>query len=182
MRIKGTSDKFPFSIPMIWREPRDYSSDCYFCVVKTSVYKKKNKCKIEYPSLPSVMRPVPHTAEIPVPVFKELPSLKMQGNESDEHRSDPCDEDFEADDSVRKGFNQLELNDLAQDLELPKKKEKSSELQHRDCMRKTSLKKELRYPTFDQEKVRFCNTFEVMMDLCNAIMYMFKRKIRNFSL
>ncbi|KAK9696588.1 hypothetical protein QE152_g31482 [Popillia japonica] len=61
-------------------------------------------------------RPV---AEIPAPVFKELPSLEIQKYESGEHRSDSYDEDFEIeDDSVRKGFDQLELNDLARDLGL----------------------------------------------------------------
>lgn len=122
MWTKGTRDKFPFGIPMIWREPRDHSSDCYFCIVKTSGYNKKNKCKIEYPSLPSAIRPVPHSAEIPVPVFKELPSLEIQEYESGEDRSDPYDEDFEIEhDSVRKGFDQHELNDLARDLGLSKK-------------------------------------------------------------
>ncbi|GBO30867.1 hypothetical protein AVEN_218441-1 [Araneus ventricosus] len=66
--------------------------------------------------------PVPHSAEIPVPVFKELPSLEIQEYESGEDRSDPNDEDFEIeDDSVRNGFEQHELNDLARDLELSKK-------------------------------------------------------------
>ncbi|GBN22004.1 hypothetical protein AVEN_175745-1 [Araneus ventricosus] len=114
MWTKGSRDKFPFGIPMIWREPRDHSSDCYFSIVETSGYNKKKKCKIEYPSLPSEIRPVPHSAEIRVPVFKELPSLEIQEYESVEDQSDPKDEDFEIeDDSIRKGFEQHELNDLA---------------------------------------------------------------------
>ena len=34
--------------------------------MKTLPYNQKNKCKIEYPSLPSAIRPVPHSDEIPV--------------------------------------------------------------------------------------------------------------------
>ncbi|GBM57445.1 hypothetical protein AVEN_24216-1 [Araneus ventricosus] len=98
MWTKGRRDNFPFGIPMIWREPRDHST----------------------------IRSVPHLAEIPVTVFKELPSLEIQKYESGEDRSDTNDEDFEIEDnSVRKGFQQHELNDLARDLGLS---EKASEL------------------------------------------------------
>ncbi|XP_039967827.1 sodium- and chloride-dependent GABA transporter 1-like [Bactrocera tryoni] len=122
MWIKGTRDKMPFGILMSWREPRDHSSDCYFCMVKTSGYNKKNKCKIEYPSLLSAIRPVPHSAEIPVPVFEELPLSELQESVCDDDSSDSNDEDFEIeDDSARKGFDQNELNDLARDLGLSKK-------------------------------------------------------------
>ncbi|GBN60181.1 hypothetical protein AVEN_220665-1 [Araneus ventricosus] len=95
MWTKKTRDKFPFGIPMNWREPRDHSSDCYSCIVKTLGYNKKNRRKIGYPNLPSAIRPVPHSAEIPVPVFKVLPSLEVKEYESGEGRSDPNDDDFE---------------------------------------------------------------------------------------
>lgn len=52
--MKRTHYKFPFSVPMIWREPQDNFSDCYFCIVKASGYNRKNTFKIEYLSLPSV--------------------------------------------------------------------------------------------------------------------------------
>ncbi|GBN60254.1 hypothetical protein AVEN_141027-1 [Araneus ventricosus] len=87
-----------------------------FGTVKTSGY------KIEYPNLPSTVRPVPQTSEIPVPVFKELPSLEIKEYQSGEGRSDPNDDDFEIEhDFVRKGFKQHELNELARDLGLSKK-------------------------------------------------------------
>ncbi|GBL73283.1 hypothetical protein AVEN_159324-1 [Araneus ventricosus] len=169
MWTKERPDKFPFSLLMIWGESRDHLSDCYFCIVNTSGYNKKNKCKIDYSSLPSGMRPMLHSVEFPGPVFKELPSLEIQEYDFVEDRSDPNDEDFEIeDDSVRKGFKQHELNDLARDFGLS---EKASEL-IASSTRKGCLKNELRYPIFDQEKVRFCNTFEVMMDLCIAVTYM----------
>ena len=79
---KGTRDKMLFGIPIVWRESRDHSEDCYFCTVKTSGYNKNNKYNIGYPSLPSAVGPVPHSAEIPEPVFVTLPS-------ADEH-DDAC--------------------------------------------------------------------------------------------
>ena len=59
--------------------------------------------EIEYPSLPSAIRPVPHSGEIPVPVFAQLPCLEDVGY--DEKLSDSNDADSEIEDSVRKGFD-----------------------------------------------------------------------------
>ena len=61
--------------------------------MKTSSYNKKNKWKIEYPSLPSAILPVPHSAKIPVPVLPQLSCLEDVGY--DEKLSDSNDADFE---------------------------------------------------------------------------------------
>ena len=45
-----------------------------FFEVKTFGYNAKNKHKIIYPSIPSVVIPVPHSDELPQPVFHESPS------------------------------------------------------------------------------------------------------------
>ena len=52
---------------------KDHSTDWYFCSVKTSGFNKKNKSKIEYPNNPSAIRSMPRSAEILLPVFKQLP-------------------------------------------------------------------------------------------------------------
>ena len=75
MWTKGTREKLAFGIPMVWREQKDHSTDCYFCLMKTSGFSKKNKSKIEYLNLLSAIRPMPHSAEIPVSVFEQLPYL-----------------------------------------------------------------------------------------------------------
>ena len=86
MWTKETREKLAFGIPMIWREQKDHSTDCYFCLVKTSGFNKKNKSKIEYPNLLSAIRPMSHSAEILVPVFEQLPYLEDLSD--DEKRSD----------------------------------------------------------------------------------------------
>ncbi|GBN58841.1 hypothetical protein AVEN_120876-1 [Araneus ventricosus] len=109
MWMKGTRDKSPFGIPMTWRDPRDHSTIC----------------------------PVPHSAEIPLAVFKELPSLEIQEYESCEDRSDPKDEEFEIENySVRKGFEQHGLNDLARDLRLFKQAKLASRLHEKNLLEK----------------------------------------------
>jgi len=45
----------------------DHISDCYFCLTSITGVTAKSKHPIQYPNLPSVMRPVPHSAELHVP-------------------------------------------------------------------------------------------------------------------
>ena len=53
---QGNMDKLAFSIPMVWRGSKDRCSDCYSCLVNTQLYIKKDKRKMEYPSLPRTTR------------------------------------------------------------------------------------------------------------------------------
>ena len=53
----------PFAVPMVWREPTNRFSDCYFCLTKVSGHFKKSKSKIAYPDCPSALRPVAHASE-----------------------------------------------------------------------------------------------------------------------
>ena len=39
-------------------------------------FNKKARHKISYPNLDSAIRPVPHSDEVPVPVFDQLPTLE----------------------------------------------------------------------------------------------------------
>jgi len=57
----------PFAIPMVWTEPTDHISDCYLCLTSITDVTAKSKHTVQYPNLPSSMRPVPHSAELPVP-------------------------------------------------------------------------------------------------------------------
>ena len=48
----------------------------FFSLPKTYWYSKKTRQKLSYPNLDSAICLVSHSHEIPLPVFKELPSLK----------------------------------------------------------------------------------------------------------
>ena len=52
----------PFAVPMVWRNPTDHISDCYFCMTPpvSKGLSRKKKHGIQYPNIPSEIRPVPH--------------------------------------------------------------------------------------------------------------------------
>ena len=56
---------------MIWREPKDCSKDCYFCLGNTQGFSTKSKSNIEYPNLRLAMKSVVHCNETLVPIFRE---------------------------------------------------------------------------------------------------------------
>ena len=55
----------PFTIPMVWREPTGHVSDCYFCLTIITGVTAKSKRTVQYPNLPSAIRPVPHSVKLP---------------------------------------------------------------------------------------------------------------------
>ncbi|XP_076362941.1 uncharacterized protein LOC143253262 [Tachypleus tridentatus] len=69
---RGEKRAMKFTIPRIWREPTDHSSNCYFCMVDPSKRRAgKNESAIIYPDLPSSIALVPHCPELPVPTLPE---------------------------------------------------------------------------------------------------------------
>ena len=118
MWSKGKVKFFRFGVPMIWREPRNHSDDCYYCTCNVQGYSTKNKKQIFYPNMDSALNPVPHTPGIPTPQAPQsLDNLPSSESESEESSSD----EFQVGDSSGpQQFSQGELNDLIQDLGLPR--------------------------------------------------------------
>ena len=143
-----------FGVPMVWREPSNHATDCYFCLTRTKGFNSKNKHSVQYPTVPSAILPVPHCDDLPVPTFVGLPDDEILQQsfhapmnvsetppvdssdtevESVHGVDDLNDDDFDssqlnANSSTSKEpecFNQNELNDLVRDLNLSKE---SSEL------------------------------------------------------
>ena len=61
---------------MVWREPRDHVTNCYFCMVNIKDVGKKNWHKISYPSIPSAIRPVPHLKNLQSRFFVVFPQVQ----------------------------------------------------------------------------------------------------------
>jgi hypothetical protein len=72
-----------FGIPMVWREPSNHVSDCYFCAINLTGINRKNRHTLTYPDLETARRPVPHSEEIPVPVFAGLGDISDDEDDMD---------------------------------------------------------------------------------------------------
>ena len=66
---KSKGITMPYAIRMVWTEPSNRSSDWYFCFTPpvASDMSRKKKQRINYPNIPSAIRPVPHGEDLPVP-------------------------------------------------------------------------------------------------------------------
>ena len=121
--FSGKKVDMGFAVPMIWGEQRDHITDCYFCLTKTKGYNQRNRKKILYPNLPSAIRPVPHSADLPVPITPPcLPELKGESSENSENSSCDSNDTFQLSQEATKPhlISQEDLNDLVQDLNLTK--------------------------------------------------------------
>jgi len=116
----GKLKAMPFAIPMIWREQRDHSTDCYFCLTDTKGLNAKKRYAVKYPNLLSAIRPVAHSVELP-----KLDSSELVGNEDgsseSNNESDAFDDDINEWGTAKPHFIlQAELDDLVRDMSLTK--------------------------------------------------------------
>lgn len=122
--LKGTHKSMPFAVPMVWREPRNHVDDCYFCMTNIKGITSKTKRSIQYPNVPSAMRPVPHDNSLPIP---QPPESYTLDSESDSRSTSPeagpsyIPSSIDLPDTPHL-ITQGELNDLVRDLDLPKTK------------------------------------------------------------
>ena len=117
-----------FTVPIVWREPKDHSSKCYICLTNITVLTSKSKHPVKYPDLPSTIRSVLHCKELPVAEPLEYPTFSDDNSSSDEdHKQQErgnadCDLVFEASCSSSEPhlLTQGVLNNLVCDLNLSK--------------------------------------------------------------
>ena len=159
-----------FGIPMVWREPTNHVTDCYFCAVDSTGI---NRGSLKYPDLQSARRPVAYCDEIPVSIFGELTDISDEDASSVEGHED---EEVILEDNAPHPFSQKELNDLVRDLNLSKDsaellasrlKEKTSALtvnasaSSATCIKRTSVFS-LQWRTLYTEQIlrSFCPQYE----------------------
>ncbi|XP_076033585.1 uncharacterized protein LOC143020748 [Oratosquilla oratoria] len=118
--VKGKGTGLMFGVPMVWREPKDHSTDCYFCLTDIKGRNRKGKKSIVYPDLQSAIRPVLHSSDIPVPQPpSELPSDDTSNSDDSESQDATYTTQLESDKKPHL-ITQPELNDLVRDLTLTK--------------------------------------------------------------
>lgn len=176
--LKGNRSSMPFAVPMIWREPTNHSTDCYFCLTKTKGYSKKKKQNIEYPTVPSAILPVPHGEGLPIPT----PPLNWDDVVIPEEEDDECfhsrtedlfesstDPSYVPPSSEPQLVTQNKLNDLVRDLGLSKQQAEllGSRLQEWNLLAKgttiTSFRKRnSKFSTFYRLEGPMCVCFDVV--------------------
>jgi len=117
----------PFAIPMVWRETTDHVSDCYLCLTNITGETAKSKHTVKFPNFPSAMRPIPHSAELPVP--KPPTNMTLSDSESSgedvgqANNNKDCDPTFAGTCSSNEPhlLTQGDLNYIVRDLNLSKK-------------------------------------------------------------
>ena len=118
----------PFAVPMVWREPTDHSSNCYFCMTPPvgKGLSRKKKQSIQYPNIPSAICPVPHGKTLPIPEAPQEFKIDSDYEESTSSMSSDglslSQESYFAPSISLEPhlITQSELHDLIRDLELPK--------------------------------------------------------------
>ena len=85
-------------------------------------FSSKSKSNIKYPNLPSAIRPIPHSADLPPPLFTSLPELVDEPVSSTLEESSLEDDCYEplTDNKSLILITQAFLNDLVRDLNLQK--------------------------------------------------------------
>ena len=73
--------RMSFAIPLVWRDGKDHITDCYFCMINLKGIYHKNKHDVQYPDVPSAIRPIPHCPVLPVPE----PDRSMEYRSDSEH-------------------------------------------------------------------------------------------------
>ena len=120
-----------FAAPGIWREPTNHSSYCYFCLVDPSKRRTgKNVSATRYPDISSSIAPVPHSAELPIPI-PSLPPKKISEDDSSNIKNGQgtsYDEDYITSELKQKKPyfpKQHDINNLIKNLGLTKFKAES---------------------------------------------------------
>jgi hypothetical protein len=118
--MNGSRKSMPFAIPMVWREPHDHITDCYFCLTECpGNLNSKTKKHVSYPNLPSATRPILHSVDLPVPpnpVSNEV-CEGTSGSATSSHQSEQYVPEETKEPHL---INQLDFNDLIRDLALSK--------------------------------------------------------------
>ena len=89
--FNGKKAALNFAVPMVCREPRNHADGCYFCLTNITICNTSSRKKIKYPNLWSVMRPVPHSDDLPVPTPPVNKDLLFSSDEEMPLREDSAE-------------------------------------------------------------------------------------------
>lgn len=171
--VNGERTALPFGIPMVWRQPTDHSTNCYFCSVNVKGFNSRNKSSIVYPSnIPSAILPVPHGPDVPVPQrpehLQDCPSSESECDPEVAFPTSDCDFSPKGVGKEPKLFEQSALNDFVRDLGLTKE---SAEILGSRLRERNMLAPGTTYYWFRHREQEFTSFFseEETLVYCNNI-------------
>lgn len=159
--FRGKRICMPFAVPMIWREPQNHVTDCYFCMTKVQGFTGKNKENIMYPDVNSAMKPVPHSDELPKPIPPINQQLVSSSDDNSVGDDSLSDEIITSNEPHR--ITYPELNDLVRDLNLSKEK---SEILSSRLKQWNLLANDVRISSFRTRNNRLIPFFKDENQLC----------------
>ncbi|GBM20775.1 hypothetical protein AVEN_30025-1 [Araneus ventricosus] len=170
----------PFALPMVWREPKNHSTDCYFCLTDISGLTSHSRHTVVYPNLPSAIRPVTHSSELSIPKPTETWSLDDNDDivpnsvvvKEAEDDQVPMYADVQTS-PMPHLISRSDLNDLVRDLNLSKNQ---SELLASRLKEWNLLEKETKVCSFRKRQQDFQDFFSRDGDVifCNDVDSLFK--------
>ena len=154
--LKNGSRHLTFGVPMVWREPTDHTTDCYFCEFPVKTHNQKSLKSVVYPDLPSARRPIPHSEELPKPISPQLCDLETAEEVLCSPMDDPMtDPDFTIPSHTPK-MSMEQLHILSSDLVLSKKK---SELLASKLSKQGALDPSVRVTSFRKRGTQYEDFF-----------------------
>lgn len=169
-----TRKSLPFGIPMVWREGKDHTTDCYFCMTDLKGVNRKKQKHVKYPDVPSAIKPIPHGPDVPIPE-PDVDSESSSAPDGDEMDADASGAYESTENDRPVPLNQEELNDLTRDLNLSKESAQllGSRLREKRLLAPETTffwyrnrEKEFRkYFTFDEEhSLVYCNNIAGLVE------------------
>ncbi|XP_076059422.1 uncharacterized protein LOC143036052 [Oratosquilla oratoria] len=107
---------------MIWRESRNHTTDCYFCLANVTGFSYKTRASVKYPDVLSVSKPIPHdpvSCPIPIAPAEYTVDEETQAESSPSSSSNVSDPDYQSGEGIHL-VNNADLSDLVRDLALTK--------------------------------------------------------------
>jgi hypothetical protein len=131
--LNGKRHALPFAVRMVWREPSNHTTACYFCMVPhvSGGITNKRKWTVVYPNIPSALRPVLHGEGISIPEPLKEFTIDTDDEDKGESTSGSPEPPASTEPHVSHGrpsapqphsLTQDKLNDLVRDLEMSKSK------------------------------------------------------------
>ena len=118
--VEGKRECVPLDMPMNWREPIDHFTYCYFKIVKTIGFNRKNKDEIQCQNLESTRWPIPHNdLFLPIKIFCNQCDQSSVSSPEEKFDNDPMNKSY-TEDVLLQEFSHKKLNDLIREPNLSK--------------------------------------------------------------